>query len=106
MPVVSGRGRSLRWRSKDSPRSATREATSSCAMNAGRTVIVPLHRELARGTLASILRQAELSVDEFRELLSSDPGTELVPNCLAQPGNNHHRLAAVPHPVDVHYPTH
>jgi predicted RNA binding protein YcfA (HicA-like mRNA interferase family) len=36
---------------------------------AGRTVIVPLHRELARGTLASILRQAELSADEFRELL-------------------------------------
>jgi predicted RNA binding protein YcfA (HicA-like mRNA interferase family) len=33
------------------------------------TVIVPLHRELARGTLASILRQAGLSVDEFRELL-------------------------------------
>jgi predicted RNA binding protein YcfA (HicA-like mRNA interferase family) len=36
---------------------------------ARRTVIVPLHRELARGTLASILRQAALSVDEFRELL-------------------------------------
>jgi predicted RNA binding protein YcfA (HicA-like mRNA interferase family) len=32
-------------------------------------VIVPLHRELARGTLASILRQAELSADEFQELL-------------------------------------
>jgi predicted RNA binding protein YcfA (HicA-like mRNA interferase family) len=30
---------------------------------AGRTVIVPLHRELARGTLASILRQVALSVD-------------------------------------------
>ena len=36
---------------------------------AGRTVIVPDHRELARGTLSSILRQAGLSVDEFRELL-------------------------------------
>ena len=36
---------------------------------AGRTVIVPLHRELARGTLASILRQAALSVEEFRDLL-------------------------------------
>lgn len=37
--------------------------------DAGRTVIVPLHRELARGTLSSILRQADLSGDEFRDLL-------------------------------------
>lgn len=37
--------------------------------DAGRTVIIPLHRELARGTLASILRQAGLSAEEFRELL-------------------------------------
>ncbi len=36
---------------------------------AGRTVIVPMHRELARPTLASILRQAGLSVDEFIALL-------------------------------------
>lgn len=36
---------------------------------AGRTVIVPLHRELAPGTLRSILRQADLSVDEFVKLL-------------------------------------
>jgi len=35
----------------------------------GRTVIVPLHRELARGTLASILRQAGTSVEDFIELL-------------------------------------
>jgi predicted RNA binding protein YcfA (HicA-like mRNA interferase family) len=35
---------------------------------AGGTVIVPLHRELARGTLASILRQAGLSTEEFEEL--------------------------------------
>ena len=34
-----------------------------------RTAIVPLHRELASGTLASVLRQANLSVDEFRTLL-------------------------------------
>ena len=36
---------------------------------AGRTVIVPLHRELARGTLRSILRQAGLTTEEFLELL-------------------------------------
>jgi predicted RNA binding protein YcfA (HicA-like mRNA interferase family) len=35
----------------------------------GRTVIVPLHRELAPGTLRSILRQADLSADEFGKLL-------------------------------------
>lgn len=35
----------------------------------GRPVIVPLHDELAEGTLRSILRQAGLSVDEFLALL-------------------------------------
>jgi predicted RNA binding protein YcfA (HicA-like mRNA interferase family) len=35
----------------------------------GRIVIVPMHRELATGTLRSIIRQAGLSVDEFLALL-------------------------------------
>ena len=35
----------------------------------GRTAIVPLHRELAIGTLASVLRQAGISAEEFRALL-------------------------------------
>ena len=35
----------------------------------GRNAVVPLHRELAQGTLQSILRQAHLSEDEFRALL-------------------------------------
>ncbi len=35
----------------------------------GRTVIVPLRRELASGTLASVLRQAGFSVDELRRHL-------------------------------------
>ena len=34
----------------------------------GRVVIVPMHRELASGTLASILRQAGLSQAELEEL--------------------------------------
>ena len=34
----------------------------------GRIVIVPLHRELATGTLASILRQAGLSAGDFEAL--------------------------------------
>jgi predicted RNA binding protein YcfA (HicA-like mRNA interferase family) len=37
--------------------------------SSGRTVIVPLHAELARGTLASILRQADLEPAEFVQLL-------------------------------------
>jgi predicted RNA binding protein YcfA (HicA-like mRNA interferase family) len=32
-------------------------------------VVVPDHRELDRGTLRAIIRQASLSVDEFIELL-------------------------------------
>ena len=35
----------------------------------GRVVIVPLHKELARGTLRSILRQAGLSAEEFASLM-------------------------------------
>jgi predicted RNA binding protein YcfA (HicA-like mRNA interferase family) len=33
-------------------------------------VTVPLHQELDRGTLRSILRAAQIEVDEFLELLS------------------------------------
>jgi predicted RNA binding protein YcfA (HicA-like mRNA interferase family) len=35
----------------------------------GRVAVVPLHRELARGTLGSILRQAGLSAAQFLDLL-------------------------------------
>jgi predicted RNA binding protein YcfA (HicA-like mRNA interferase family) len=35
----------------------------------GRTVIIPMHRELASGTLRSILKQAGMSVAELRDLL-------------------------------------
>ena len=37
--------------------------------DAGRTVINPMHPELASGTLRSIIRQAGLTVDEFTALL-------------------------------------
>ncbi len=33
------------------------------------TVIVPMHRELAAGTLRSVIRQADLTVEEFLQLL-------------------------------------
>ena len=32
----------------------------------GRIVIVPLHRELRRGTLQSILRQAKMTLEQLR----------------------------------------
>lgn len=35
----------------------------------GRVVIVPNHRELAQGTLRSILRQAGISADDFQRLI-------------------------------------
>lgn len=35
----------------------------------GRVVIVPMHRELATGTLRSIIRQSGLLVEEFLALL-------------------------------------
>ena len=35
----------------------------------GRQAIVPMHRELAKGTLRSVLRQAGLSPKELLELL-------------------------------------
>ena len=34
----------------------------------GRNAVVPLHRELALGTLRSVLKQAGLSDDQFRAL--------------------------------------
>jgi predicted RNA binding protein YcfA (HicA-like mRNA interferase family) len=35
----------------------------------GRGVTVPVHRELAPGTLRSVLRQAQLGADDLRRLL-------------------------------------
>ena len=36
---------------------------------AGRSAIVPMHREIAPGTLRSILRQAGLTADQLSDLL-------------------------------------
>ena len=36
---------------------------------AGKVAIVPLHRELATGTLRSIIRQSGVTVDEFIDAL-------------------------------------
>ncbi|MFQ3675461.1 MAG: type II toxin-antitoxin system HicA family toxin [Endomicrobiia bacterium] len=34
-----------------------------------KTVIVPLHKELTKGTLRSVIRQAGITVEEFVEIL-------------------------------------
>jgi len=68
LPIVSGREAVRALEKADSPSQLEGELRQA-AQRSGRTVMVPLHRELARGMLASILRQAELSVNEFRELL-------------------------------------
>lgn len=36
----------------------------------GRSAVVPLHRELAQGTLRSILKQAALAAEEFEKFLA------------------------------------
>jgi predicted RNA binding protein YcfA (HicA-like mRNA interferase family) len=43
---------------------------SHCKVRKGSTTaIVPLHKELAVGTLASVLRQAQVSLDDFKAQL-------------------------------------
>ena len=37
--------------------------------DSNRTVVVPKHREIKAGTLCEILKEAELSSEEFRKLL-------------------------------------
>lgn len=69
LPVVSGR-KAVRALEKAGFNQVSQKGSHIKLRNdVGRTVIVPLHRQLARGTLSSILRQADLSVDEFRDLV-------------------------------------
>jgi len=50
---------------------------SHCKLRRGsRTVIVPLHDEVRPGTLASILRAADMTVDRLREVALT-PSTSL-----------------------------
>lgn len=68
LPVVSG-SEAVRTLGKAGFAEISQRGSHVKLRNAGRTVIVRLHRELAPGTLRSILRQAGLSVDEFTALL-------------------------------------
>ena len=69
LPVVSAK-RTIRALAKVGFEEVSRKGSHVKLRNeSGRTVIVPDHRELARATLASILRQAGVAVDEFLDLL-------------------------------------
>lgn len=69
LPVVSGADAVRALRAGGFEQIGQRGSHVKLRNEAGRTAIVPLHRELAAGTLRSILRQAGLSVAEFTELL-------------------------------------
>ncbi|MDD2216758.1 MAG: type II toxin-antitoxin system HicA family toxin [Eubacteriales bacterium] len=44
--------------------------------NPTRTTIIPMHREVARGTLKSILEQADITLDVFLEKLYRNNSTQ------------------------------
>jgi predicted RNA binding protein YcfA (HicA-like mRNA interferase family) len=69
LPVVSGRAVVQALAKAGFAEVSQRGSHLKLRNPAGKTVIVPLHRELARGTLRSILRQADLTVEAFIELL-------------------------------------
>jgi len=69
LPVVSGRD-TITALSKAGFVEISQRGSHVKLRNAeGRTAIVPLHRELAPGTLRSVLRQAAISVEDFTALL-------------------------------------
>jgi predicted RNA binding protein YcfA (HicA-like mRNA interferase family) len=69
LPVVSGSEAIVALGKAGFARVSQRGSHVMLRNEAGRTAIVPLHRELAPGTLRSVLRQAGLSVDEFVKLI-------------------------------------
>ena len=69
LPVVSDQETSIALAKVGFVRIGQRGSHVKLRDQGGRTVIVPLHRELARGTLSSILRQSGVTVSEFIDLL-------------------------------------
>ncbi|HMC49460.1 MAG TPA: type II toxin-antitoxin system HicA family toxin [Solirubrobacterales bacterium] len=69
-PVVSGE-RLIKALGKEGWEAVRQRGSHVRLKKAGRrhALVVPLHRELRRGTLAGILRDADLSVDDLRRLL-------------------------------------
>jgi len=69
LPVVSGKDVIYALRGAGFVEISQRGSHVKLRNADGNTVIVPLHRELAPGTLRSVLRQASMSVEDFTTLL-------------------------------------
>jgi predicted RNA binding protein YcfA (HicA-like mRNA interferase family) len=71
LPVISGRRvvRALETAGYEVDRQRGSHIVLRHSRPPHRRVVVPDHREVARGTLRAILRNAGLSVEEFRALL-------------------------------------
>jgi predicted RNA binding protein YcfA (HicA-like mRNA interferase family) len=71
LPVISGRRvvRALERAGYELDRQRGSHMVLRHSQPPHRRVVVPDHREVARGTLRAILRSAGLSIEEFRELL-------------------------------------
>jgi predicted RNA binding protein YcfA (HicA-like mRNA interferase family) len=69
LPLISGKAAVQALERAGFVAAGTRGSHQKLRNPEGRVVIIPIHRELKRGTLASILRQAGLTTEEFRALL-------------------------------------
>jgi predicted RNA binding protein YcfA (HicA-like mRNA interferase family) len=69
LPLVSGREVVRALEAAGFAHISTKGSHAKLRHPDGRTVIVPLHRSLARGALGSILRQAGLTSAQMIELL-------------------------------------
>ena len=71
LPVVSGAGQSTHFERSVTPSMNSTGATSSSGALSPRIDAspVPNHKELAKGTLRALIREAGLTVDEFARLL-------------------------------------
>ena len=69
LPVVSGAQVVAALRKGGFEQVSRRGSHVKLRAEDGRVVIVPMHRELAIGTLRSVIRQSGLSVEEFLALL-------------------------------------
>jgi predicted RNA binding protein YcfA (HicA-like mRNA interferase family) len=69
LPVVSG-AQLVRALEKDGFEVVSTKGSHRKLRRGGRTVIVPLHDEIAMGTLASVLRAAGITSEQLRELLA------------------------------------
>jgi predicted RNA binding protein YcfA (HicA-like mRNA interferase family) len=73
LPVVSGPQliRVLERLGWEAVRQTVNAAATSASTHLERRtfLVMPLHKELKRGTLRGILRDADLSVDELRDML-------------------------------------